>query len=90
MTIVDESKIDEQAAAEHIHGICLKTGPPRRVGIEIEWLVRDARNPAIGVSAERITDAMSGFAAVAWASHQLLPGGAAVGGPADHRARRAA
>ena len=65
MTIVDEGKIDEQAAAEHIHGICLKTGPPRRVGIEIEWLVRDARNPAIGVSAERITDAMSGFAAVA-------------------------
>jgi ergothioneine biosynthesis glutamate--cysteine ligase EgtA len=63
MTIVDESKIDEDAAAEHIHGICLKTGPPRRVGIEIEWLVRDARNPAIGVSAERITDAMSGFAA---------------------------
>ena len=63
MTIVDEGKIDEQAAAEHIHGICLKTGPPRRVGIEIEWLVRDARNPAIGVSAERITDAMSGFAA---------------------------
>src|ERR1700722_19984065 len=68
MTIVDEGKLGggmlgEQAAAEHIHGICLKTGPPRRVGIEIEWLVRDARNPAIGVSAERITDAMSGFAA---------------------------
>jgi len=63
MTIVDESKLDEETAAEHIHGICLKTGPPRRVGIEIEWLVRDARNPAIGVSAERITDAMSAFAA---------------------------
>jgi ergothioneine biosynthesis glutamate--cysteine ligase EgtA len=62
MTIVDEGKIDEEAAAGHIHGICLKTGPPRRVGIEIEWLVRDARNPAIGVSAERITDAMSVFA----------------------------
>ena len=53
MTIVHEGKIDEQAAAEHIHGICLKNGPPRRVGIEIEWLVRDARDPAIGVSAER-------------------------------------
>jgi ergothioneine biosynthesis glutamate--cysteine ligase EgtA len=68
MTMVDEGKLGggklgEQAAAEHIHGICLKTGPPRRIGIEIEWLVRDARNPAIGVSAERITDAMSGFAA---------------------------
>src|SRR3984957_6542702 len=67
MTIVDEGKLGggmlgEQAAAEHIHGICLKNGPPRRVGIEIEWLVRDARDPAIGVSAERITDAMSAFA----------------------------
>jgi ergothioneine biosynthesis glutamate--cysteine ligase EgtA len=80
MTIVDESKIDEQAAAEHIHGICLKTGPPRRVGIEIEWLVRDARNPAIGVSAERITDAMSGFAASpglpTTSSPGVLPSGA--------------
>jgi glutamate--cysteine ligase len=80
MTIVDESKIDEQAAAEHIHGICLKTGPPRRLGIEIEWLVRDARNPAIGVSAERITDAMSGFAAAPGlptsSSPGVLPSGA--------------
>ena len=80
MTIVDEGKIDEQAAAEHIHGICLKTGPPRRVGIEIEWLVRDARNPAIGVSAERITDAMSGFAAAPGlptsSSPGVLPSGA--------------
>ena len=85
MTIVDEGKpgpgmLDEQAAAEHIHGICLKTGPPRRVGIEIEWLVRDARNPAIGVSAERITDAMSGFAAAPGlptsSSPGVLPSGA--------------
>jgi glutamate--cysteine ligase len=85
MTIVDEDtlggrKLDEQAAAEHIHGICLKTGPPRRVGIEIEWLVRDARNPAIGVSADRITDAMSGFAASpglpTGSSPGVLPSGA--------------
>jgi len=85
MMIVDEGKLgggklDEQAAAEHIHGICLKTGPPRRVGIEIEWLVRDARNPAIGVSAERITDAMSGFAAAPGlptsSSPGVLPSGA--------------
>ena len=75
-----KSKIDEQAAAEHIHGICLKTGPPRRVGVEIEWLVRDARNPAIAVSAERIADAMSGFAAAPGlptsSSPGVLPSGA--------------
>ena len=44
----------------------------------------------LGVAAERITAAMSGFAARARASDQLLSGGAAVRCPADHRARRAA
>src|ERR1700739_2462372 len=36
----------EQQATEHIHGICLKTGPPHRVGVELEWLFRDARGTA--------------------------------------------
>jgi glutamate--cysteine ligase len=57
--------LHEQQAAEHIHGICLKTGPPRRVGVELEWLVRDARNPALPVSAERIAAAVSAFGAAA-------------------------
>jgi glutamate--cysteine ligase len=55
--------IHEEQAAEHIHGICLKTGPPRRVGVELEWLVRDARNPALPVPAERIASAVSAFGA---------------------------
>jgi glutamate--cysteine ligase len=55
-----ETYREEQAAA-HVHGICLKTGPPRRVGVELEWLVRDARDPALPVTAERITAAVSGF-----------------------------
>jgi glutamate--cysteine ligase len=55
--------IYEEQAAEHIHGICLKTGPPRRVGVELEWLVRDARNPALPVPAERIAAAVSAFGA---------------------------
>ncbi len=57
--------IREQQAAEHIHGICLKTGPPRRVGVELEWLVRDARDPALPVPAERIAAAVSAFGAEA-------------------------
>jgi glutamate--cysteine ligase len=61
MTMVDEEKIDEDTAAEHIHGICLKTGPPRRVGVELEWLVRDARNPSMPVPAKRIVDAVATF-----------------------------
>jgi ergothioneine biosynthesis glutamate--cysteine ligase EgtA len=55
----------EQQAIEHIHGICLKTGPPRRVGVELEWLVRDARDPALPVPAERIAMAVSAFGASA-------------------------
>jgi glutamate--cysteine ligase len=51
----------EEQAAAHVHGICLKTGPPRRVGVELEWLVRDARDPALPVTAERIMAAVSGF-----------------------------
>jgi ergothioneine biosynthesis glutamate--cysteine ligase EgtA len=61
MTMVDEETIDEDTAAEHIHGICLKTGPPRRTGVELEWLVRDARNPGLPVPAKRITDAAAPF-----------------------------
>jgi ergothioneine biosynthesis glutamate--cysteine ligase EgtA len=71
MTMVDEEKIDEDTAAEHIHGICLKTGPPRRIGVELEWLVRDARNPGMPVPARRIADAISAFDTSAF---DTLPG----------------
>src|SRR5579863_4298848 len=64
MTTIDEETIDEDTAAEHIHGICLKTGPPRRTGVELEWLVRDARDPGLPVPAKRITDAVADFAVV--------------------------
>jgi glutamate--cysteine ligase len=55
--------IAEQQATEHIHGICLKTGPPRLVGVELEWLVRDARDPALPVTADRIAAAVAAFGA---------------------------
>ena len=55
------SVIQEEQAAEHIHGICLKTGPPRLVGVELEWLVRDMRDPALPVPAERIAAAVAAF-----------------------------
>ncbi len=56
------TRIDlEEKAAAHVHGICLKTGPPRKVGVELEWLVRDVRDPALPVSADRIAAAVSGF-----------------------------
>lgn len=32
-------------ALEHVHAICFKTGPPRRVGVELEWTVHHADDP---------------------------------------------
>jgi glutamate--cysteine ligase len=55
--------LSEEQAAAHIHGICLKTGPPRRVGVELEWLVRDAHDPALPVPAQRIAAAVAGIRA---------------------------
>jgi glutamate--cysteine ligase len=73
MTVIDTGPrdadspqdLDEATAADHIHGICLKTGPPRRVGVELEWLVRDARDPALPVPAGRIAAAVQAFGATA-------------------------
>jgi glutamate--cysteine ligase len=66
MTVIDAGNIDggdldEENAAGHVHGICLKTGPPQRVGVELEWLVRDARDPALPVPAGRIAAAVTAF-----------------------------
>src|SRR5215472_15452049 len=72
----------EDDAVGHVHGICLKTGPPRRVGVELEWLVRDARDPSLTVPAERIADAVRAFAPEAGpelpssAAPGVLPSGA--------------
>ncbi|HYZ54303.1 MAG TPA: ergothioneine biosynthesis glutamate--cysteine ligase EgtA [Streptosporangiaceae bacterium] len=51
--------LTEDDAEAHVHGICFKTGPPRCIGVELEWLVRDVRDPALPIPADRI------FAAVA-------------------------
>jgi ergothioneine biosynthesis glutamate--cysteine ligase EgtA len=64
MTVIDAGALDEENAAGHVHGICLKTGPPRRLGVELEWLVRDTRDPSLPVTAGRIAAAVSAFDAV--------------------------
>src|SRR3984885_16288324 len=71
----DEGALQEDSAAEHIHGICLKTGPPRRVGVELAWLVRDARDPSLPVPAGRIAAAVAGFGAA-----RIKPGQGTFGG----------
>jgi ergothioneine biosynthesis glutamate--cysteine ligase EgtA len=71
--------LSEEQATAHIHGICLKTGPPRRVGVELEWLVRDVHDPELPVSADRIAAAVAGFRAKTTAimHNPALPSGAA-------------
>src|ERR1700758_315108 len=61
-TVIDGGgDLDEEDAAGHVHGICLKPGPPQRVGVELEWLVRDARDPSLPVPAGRIAAAVTAF-----------------------------
>jgi glutamate--cysteine ligase len=53
--------LSEDDAVAHIHGICFKTGPPERVGVELEWLVRDAHDPALPVVPARVKGALAGL-----------------------------
>lgn len=46
--------ISETQAEDLIHGICFKTGPPRLLGAELEWLVLDAERPDLPVPPERL------------------------------------
>jgi ergothioneine biosynthesis glutamate--cysteine ligase EgtA len=57
--------LTESAAEAQAHGICFKTGPPGQVGVELEWLVRDARDPVLPADQRRVTAALSPLAAPA-------------------------
>lgn len=46
------------AAASHLSRICFKTGPPRWLGVELEWTVHDAVDPARPVGANRLRAAL--------------------------------
>ncbi|WP_442813510.1 ergothioneine biosynthesis glutamate--cysteine ligase EgtA [Streptomyces sp. NBC_01244] len=51
------TRLTEAGAEELLHGICFKTGPPRLLGAELEWLVFDAERPGRPVSHERLAAA---------------------------------
>ncbi|MDI5965891.1 ergothioneine biosynthesis glutamate--cysteine ligase EgtA [Streptantibioticus silvisoli] len=50
----DVTLIDEAEAAARVHGICFKNGPPRKVGVELEWLVHDDGDPLVPVGPVRL------------------------------------
>lgn len=41
---------------EYINGVCFKTGPPGKVGVETEWLVIDPEKPTAPVTIDRLTE----------------------------------
>jgi glutamate--cysteine ligase len=56
---VDATPLSEADAEAHIRGICFKTGPPGRVGVELEWLVRDRDDPSAAVTPDRLAAALA-------------------------------
>jgi glutamate--cysteine ligase len=46
------------AAIEYVAATCLSPGPPRTVGVELEWLVNDARDPTLPVDPARVAAAL--------------------------------
>ncbi|MFF9687132.1 ergothioneine biosynthesis glutamate--cysteine ligase EgtA [Streptomyces sp. NPDC014623] len=51
---VDGAPLGEEEAEGLLHGICFKTGPPRTVGVELEWLIHDREHPEAVVSHDRL------------------------------------
>ncbi|MET7985794.1 ergothioneine biosynthesis glutamate--cysteine ligase EgtA [Streptomyces sp. NPDC005281] len=48
------SAVTEAEVEALVRGICFKTGPPRLLGVEVEWLVHELRGPRLPVSPERL------------------------------------
>ncbi|MFF9126818.1 ergothioneine biosynthesis glutamate--cysteine ligase EgtA [Streptomyces sp. NPDC014889] len=46
--------VSEAEAEALVSGICFKTGPPRTLGVEVEWLVHELRSPRLPVAPERL------------------------------------
>lgn len=59
-----------------VRGICFKTGPPRRIGVEVEWLVHELRSPRLPVTPERLAAAYAALRTVPLKSALTVePGG---------------
>lgn len=70
-TAVTEAEVDAL-----VRGICFKTGPPRRTGVEVEWLVHELRDPRLPVSPERLEAAYAALRTVPLRSALTVePGG---------------
>ncbi|GAB2902028.1 ergothioneine biosynthesis glutamate--cysteine ligase EgtA [Streptomyces mayteni] len=48
-----------EEAETHVRGVCFKTGPPERTGVETEWLVQDRHDPRLPISVDRLDAALA-------------------------------
>jgi glutamate--cysteine ligase len=70
------SVVTEAEVEALVHGICFKTGPPRRLGVEVEWLVHELRDPRLPVTSERLDAAYAALRPVPLRSALTVePGG---------------
>ncbi|WP_328726934.1 ergothioneine biosynthesis glutamate--cysteine ligase EgtA [Streptomyces sp. NBC_00259] len=68
--------LTEDDAEDLLRCICFKTGPPRTVGVELEWLVHDQHLPHLPVAATRLDRAFAGLRTLPLASALTFePGG---------------
>jgi len=52
-------RLHDRAAAEaYIASVCFKHGPPRLLGVELEWIVQHADDPHRPLDAEQLADAL--------------------------------
>ncbi|MEU0005255.1 ergothioneine biosynthesis glutamate--cysteine ligase EgtA [Streptomyces sp. NPDC006314] len=59
-----------------VKGICFKTGPPRTLGVELEWLVHGLRQPQLPVTPDQLKAAYATLRAVSLGSALTVePGG---------------
>ncbi|MFK0115640.1 ergothioneine biosynthesis glutamate--cysteine ligase EgtA [Streptomyces sp. NPDC090994] len=70
-TAVSEAEVEAL-----VRGIAFKTGPPRRLGVELEWLVHELRDPRLPVTPGRLDAAYAALRSVPLASALTVePGG---------------
>ncbi|MFI7344053.1 ergothioneine biosynthesis glutamate--cysteine ligase EgtA [Streptomyces sp. NPDC050085] len=59
-----------------VRGICFKTGPPRAVGVELEWIVHEPHRPRVPLPPERLDAAYAALRALPLRSALTVePGG---------------
>ncbi|WP_340374326.1 ergothioneine biosynthesis glutamate--cysteine ligase EgtA [Streptomyces sp. SS7] len=70
------TSLSEAEVEALVRGICFKTGPPRTVGVELEWLVHEQRSPQLPVTPERLAAAYTALESVPLRSALTVePGG---------------